>query len=327
MNKILIITESRTVAKTIAQALGANILHKGYFGKGNIAVTWTGGNIITATPKCKFQFSVCSDMSADETFAANFDFRIRRDGKCKGSKGKYLPSEKDAAQVAVIEKLWRDADMVYNAMKPSSAGEVTFTSLALYIKANRPVLRMWLRTVTRQAILDAIEYTADANPAYSAFHDNAIAEYTIGARPINGDGYQTEVSAADMEWSMDNLKRQAHENKNWAPAKTTGVAYSLYNKGLISYPAEDVTELPASAISAMMGSLSHLRHHPELGARVAEIRTANQVDNIPAADCGIAHFGVTVTGLYPSDLTSEERYLYGIVAAHSLDVLSASCKA
>ena len=34
MNNILIITESRTVAKTIAQALGANVLHKGYFGKG-----------------------------------------------------------------------------------------------------------------------------------------------------------------------------------------------------------------------------------------------------------------------------------------------------
>ena len=36
MNNILIITESRTVAKTIAQALGANVLHKGYFGKGQI---------------------------------------------------------------------------------------------------------------------------------------------------------------------------------------------------------------------------------------------------------------------------------------------------
>lgn len=327
MNKILIITESRTVAKTIAQVLGANILHKGYFGKGNVAVTWTGGNIITATPKCKFQFSVCSDMTADETFAANFDFRIRRDGKCKGQKGRYIPSEKDAAQVAVIEKLWRDADMVYNAMKPSSAGEVTFTSLAIYIKSNRPTMRMWLRSVTRQAILDAIEYPADANPAYPAFHDNAIAEYTIGARPVNGEGYLTEASAEDTDWSMDNLKRAAHESKGWAPAKTTGVAYSLYNKGLISYPAEDVAKQPASAICAIIESLSHLRHHPEFGARVAEIEAANYADNTPTTERGITHYGVNVTGLYPSDLTPEERYLYGIVASHSLDVLSASRKA
>ena len=52
MNNILIITESRTVAKTIAQALGANVLHIGYFGKGKMAVTWTGGGIISSRPKC-----------------------------------------------------------------------------------------------------------------------------------------------------------------------------------------------------------------------------------------------------------------------------------
>lgn len=108
MNNKVIITESRTVAKTIAQALGVNILHKGYFGKGNISVTWTGGNIITATPKSRFEFSVCSDMNADEVFSSNYDFSIRKDSKGKGVKGNRRPSDKDIAQAAVIERLWKN---------------------------------------------------------------------------------------------------------------------------------------------------------------------------------------------------------------------------
>ena len=42
MAKIFILTESRTVAKTIAQSLGVNIQRKGYYSKGDISVSWTG---------------------------------------------------------------------------------------------------------------------------------------------------------------------------------------------------------------------------------------------------------------------------------------------
>lgn len=53
MKKIFILTESRTVAKTIAQSLGVNIQRKGYYSKGDISVSWTGGNIVTAKPKSR----------------------------------------------------------------------------------------------------------------------------------------------------------------------------------------------------------------------------------------------------------------------------------
>ena len=169
MNNILIITESRTVAKTIAQALGANVLHKGYFGKGHIAVTWTGGGIISSRPKCKFQFTVSSDMTADETFAANFDFSVRKDSKGKGNR---RASEKDEAQIGVIQRLWRNSATIVNAMKPSAPGEVIFTSLSNYIGIDRPVVRMWLTSITRKEIVASLENGGNA-PEYYAYNRGA----------------------------------------------------------------------------------------------------------------------------------------------------------
>lgn len=112
MTKIFILTESRTVAKTIAQSLGVNIQRKGYYSKGDISVSWTGGNIVTAKPKSRFEFSVSSDMTADETFAANYRFGPREKRGDKSSR-----AARDAAQLSVIKRLWQESDIVFNAMK------------------------------------------------------------------------------------------------------------------------------------------------------------------------------------------------------------------
>lgn len=323
MNNKVIITESRTVAKAIAQALGVNVLNKGYFGKGNIAVTWTGGNIISATPKSKFQFSVCSDMTADETFAENFNFSIRKDSKGKGPKGNRRPSDKDMAQVSIIEKLWKSADVVYNAMKPSANGEVIFASLAIYINVPRETARVWLRSVTRQSILEAIDNPEDKVPGFGEFHDNAIAEYTIGARPMEGVNDLGDAPVERTVWSMKNLKHEGNNRRGWSPAKTTGVAYSLYNKGLISYPDDEPkTALPEYLKESIAYCAANLSHHPTLGmkARAADITGE---ETIWTADSSHhSHHGIIPTGLYPVDLTPDEEYLYNLIAGHCLDIFA-----
>lgn len=320
MNNKVIITESRTVAKTIAQALGVNILHKGYFGKGSLSVTWTGGNIISATPKSRFEFSACSDMTADEIFSANYNFNIRKDSKGKGNR---RPSDKDVAQVAVIERLWKNADVVFNAMKPSASGEVIFTSLCNYIKVSRPIVRLWLRMVTRQAILEAFEGSQNAPAGYSALHDNAIAEYTIGVRSVAGVDEIGDCSENGLLWNMNDLKREAEASRGWSPAKTTGVAFSLYNKGLISYPSESCAPIPTRSKEAVAYGIKNLVHHPALGHKVADAAISVAEGLWSSEDDGLLHHGVTVTGLYPVDLTPDEEHLYNIVASHCLDVLTA----
>ncbi len=317
MNNILIITESRTVAKSIAQALDANVLHKGYFGKGTVAVTWTGGGIIASRPKSKFQFTVSSDMTADEVFAANFDFFVRKDGKGKGNR---RASEKDEAQIGVIQRLWRNAATVVNAMKPSAPGEVIFTSLSNYIGIDRPVVRMWLTSITRKEILASLENGGNAPENYAGFHDDAIAEHTIGARPIEPDYAGMELSQG--LWSMADLKTVALKLWGWAPAKTAGAAYALYNKGLISYPSDNKAMLPLSLASTFVGAFVNLRHHPVLGKKASSATvTGNETfwaDNTGADDL----HAVVITGLFPVDLSREEEMLYIVIADHILDIFN-----
>ncbi len=312
MNNVLIITESRTVAKAIAQALEVNVPHKGYFGKNGISVTWTGGGIIASRPKSKFQFTVSSDMTADETFAANFNFFIRSGGKGKGVR---RPDAKDEAQMSVIEHLWRSSDKVYNAMKPSAPGEVIFACVDNYIGALRPVGRLWLNSITRREIVDAFAGGGNAPEGYAGFHDNAIAEHTIGARPTEPDYSETEPSGG--LWNMADLKAAALRLWGWSPAKTAGVAYALYNKGLVSYPADKAVTLPASLMEHAGGILSGLRYHPVLGKK-AVCAAITGTEGCWSEETA-AHHAVMLTGLYPVDLSREEDMLYTVTASQILD--------
>ena len=315
MNNILIITESRTVAKAIAQALDANVPNKGYFGKNGIAVTWTGGGIISARPRCKFQFTVSSDMTADETFAANFNFNIRKDSKGKNTR---RPDDRDTAQMSVIERLWKNSGKVYNAMKPSAPGEVMFACISNYIGVPRPVGRLWLNSITRSEITAAFYGDGNEPEGYGGFHDNAIAEYSIGARPIEPDYSQTEPS--DKLWCMEDLKAAALRLWGWSPAKTAGVAYALYNKGLVSYPADNTTTLPAHILDNAGTVFANLRYHPVLGKKAESAAvTGNEVFRTEET---AAHHGVMLTGLYPIDLSREEDMLYTVTASHILDVFT-----
>lgn len=188
----------------------------------------------------------------------------------------------------------------------------------------RVISRMWLRSITRQAILEAFE-SPEALPAgYAGFHDNAIAEYTIGVKPADRVNDPGNTSAEKAIWSMSELKYAGAKYRNWSSAKTTGVAYSLYNKGLISYPSEEkATLLPESAKDSISYCITNLIHHPVLGKKAKEAVVSGK-ENIWGSDgSGRFRHGVTPTGLYPVNLTPDEEYLYNIIASHCLDVFRA----
>jgi len=254
-------------------------------------------------------------MTADETFAANFDFSVRKDSKGKGNR---RASEKDEAQIGVIQRLWRNAATIVNAMKPSAPGEVIFTSLSNYIGIDRPVVRMWLTSITRKEIVASLENGGNAPEYYAEFHDNAIAEHTIGAHPIEPDYAGLEPSQG--LWCMADLKAAALTLWGWAPAKTAGVAYALYNKGLISYPSDNTSTLPLSLTATVGDTFANLRHHPVLGKKATSVSVTG-AESVWSDDTDALH-AVTVTGLYPVDLSREEEMLYIVVADHILDVFS-----
>lgn len=119
---------------------------------------------------------------------------------------------------------------------------------------------------------------------------------------------------------MADLKAAALTLWGWAPAKTAGVAYALYNKGLISYPSDNTSTLPLSLAATVGDTFANLRHHPVLGKKASSVSVTG-TESVWSDDTDALH-AVTVTGLYPVDLSREEEMLYIVVADHILDVFS-----
>ena len=314
MTKIFILTESRMVAKTIAQSLGVNIQRKGYYSKGDISVSWTGGNIVTAKPKSRFEFSVSSDMTADETFAANYRFGPREKRGDKSSR-----AARDAAQLSVIKRLWQESDIVFNAMKPSAFGEVMFESMKNHIGCSTTTSRLWLRRITRADIEAAISDAGHLPAGYDQFHDNAIAEFTIGVKPE--DAGVAADAPSDAPWGLPELQNAAESRFGISPSATVAAAMSLYNKGLISYPSAS-NILPPSAAADISEALAMLRHNPSVGKYAENTEVTGNEGIWRAGADGIAHYAITVTGLLPVDLTADESKVYKLVAVHLTELFA-----
>lgn len=314
MKKIFILTESRTVAKTIAQSLGVNIQRKGYYSKGDISVSWTGGNIVTAKPKSRFEFSVSSDMTADETFAANYRFSPRVKRSDRPSR-----ADRDASQLSVIRRLWQDSDIVFNAMKPSAFGEVMFESMKNFIGSDTPTSRLWLRRITRTDIEAAVSDAGHLPTGYGQLHDNAIAEFTIGVKPE--DAGVAADAPSDLPWGLPELQNAAESRLGLSPSATVAAAMSLYNKGLISYPSAS-NILPPSVAADISEALAMLRHNPSVGKYAEKAEVTGNEDVWTAGADGLAHYAITVTGLLPVDLTADESRVYKLVAVHLTELFT-----
>ena len=65
---------------------------------------------------------------------------------------------------------------------------------------------------------------------------------------------------------------------------------------------------------------TNLRHHPVLGKKATSVSVTG-AESVWSDDTDALH-AVTVTGLYPVDLSREEEMLYIVVADHILDVFS-----
>ena len=80
--------------------------------------------------------------------------------------------------------------------------------------------------------------------------------------------------------------------------------------------------LPLSLAATVGDTFANLRHHPVLGKKASSVSvTGTESVWSDDTDADALH-AVTVTGLYPVDLSREEEMLYIIIADHILDVFS-----
>ncbi len=141
--KILIITEKKSVAETIAKALGKPKKEKDYFEVGNYIITWAMGHLYTLAEPHTYDKKL-------KAWKLMFLPIIPEEFKLEPIGG---PSQK---RITAIKKLLKKADIVINAMDAGREGELIFRYIKKALEIKKPVKRLWLQAMTKDAIKEAM---------------------------------------------------------------------------------------------------------------------------------------------------------------------------
>lgn len=168
---IVCIAEKPSVAKDIARIIGASQAHNGYMEGNGYQVTWTFGHLCTLkepddyTPLWK-RWSLGALPMLPQRFGI-----------------KLINDEGIRKQFSVIEKLISLADGIINCGDAGQEGELIQRWVMQKAKASCPVRRLWISSMTDEAIKDGFNSLKDQKeyqPLYLAGLSRAIGDWLLG---------------------------------------------------------------------------------------------------------------------------------------------------
>ena len=168
---IVCIAEKPSVAKDIAKIIGANSSKDGYMEGNGYQVTWTFGHLCTLkepddyTPLWKHW-----SLGALPMVPARFGIKLIDD---KGIQ----------KQFAVIEKLMQNADGIINCGDAGQEGELIQRWVMQKAKATCPVKRLWISSLTDEAIRDGFQTLMEQKEKDSLYYaglSRAIGDWILG---------------------------------------------------------------------------------------------------------------------------------------------------
>ncbi len=168
---IVCIAEKPSVARDIARVLGANQSHDGYMEGNGYQVTWTFGHLCTLkephdyTPLWK-----AWALSRLPMIPPRFGIKLIND---KGI----------AKQFQIIETLMQKADRIVNCGDAGQEGELIQRWVMQKARATCPVSRLWISSLTEEAIRDGFSTLKDQSEyqsLYEAGLSRAIGDWLLG---------------------------------------------------------------------------------------------------------------------------------------------------
>ncbi|WP_321810958.1 MULTISPECIES: DNA topoisomerase III [unclassified Burkholderia] len=183
MSKALIIAEKPSVANDIARALGGFTKHDEYFESDEFVLSSAVGHLLE--------------------IAAPEEYEVKR-GKWSFAHLPVIPPHFDLNPIAksesrlkVLTKLMKrkDVDRLINACDAGREGELIFRLIVQHAKAKQPVQRLWLQSMTPQAIRDGFAHLrtdSDMQPLADAARCRSEADWLVG---INGTRAMTAFNS------------------------------------------------------------------------------------------------------------------------------------
>ena len=165
------IAEKPSVAREIADVLGAKTRRDGYLEGNGYQVTWTFGHLCMLkepqdyTPQWKYW-----SLSSLPMIPGRFGIKL-------------IDNETYRHQFSIIEGLMQNAEMIINCGDAGQEGELIQRWVMLKAKARCPVYRLWVSSLTEEAIREGFASLRDQKEydrLYEAGLSRAIGDWILG---------------------------------------------------------------------------------------------------------------------------------------------------
>ena len=168
---IVCIAEKPSVAKEIADILGARSRHDGYYEGNGYQVTWTFGHLCTLKePHDYTPMWQRWSLSSLPMIPPRFGIKLIDDRGIE-------------KQFAIIEHLMKSADMIVNCGDAGQEGELIQRWVMQKAQAKCPVKRLWVSSLTEEAIREGFATLKDQSEyqaLYEAGLSRAIGDWLLG---------------------------------------------------------------------------------------------------------------------------------------------------
>ncbi len=176
----VIITEKPSVARDIAKVLDIKASKKGYIEGRGCAVTWAFGHLVTLQEPGEYDPAL-KRWSLDSLPFVPEEFKL-----------KLISNRGVAEQFQIIKNLCEQAEEIVCATDAGREGELIFRYiLALSNCEDKPIRRLWLNSLTPDAILAAFKDLKDGHdydPLYAAARCRSESDWIVG---LNSTRYYT----------------------------------------------------------------------------------------------------------------------------------------
>ena len=165
------IAEKPSVAKEIAQVIGAQNRKDGYYEGNGYQVTWTFGHFCTLWPPEDYNaYWKRWDLNSLPMLPERFETKLMDDGGVK-------------KQFKVIENLFKNASVVINCGDAGQEGELIQRWVIKQAKYHGEVLRLWISSLTAESIKNGfsqLKPASDFDNLYYAGSSRAIGDWLLG---------------------------------------------------------------------------------------------------------------------------------------------------
>lgn len=173
-----IIAEKPSVAREIAQIVGATKREVGYLTGNGYHVTWAFGHLVV--PELPEGYGIKGFYSENLPILPSVFKLVPR--QVKTAKG-YSPDKDVVAQIKIIAQLFRESEKIIVATDAGREGELIFRYLYEYTGCATPFDRLWINSLTDKAIregLDNLKSGDHYDHLYHAAKARSEADWLVG---------------------------------------------------------------------------------------------------------------------------------------------------